>query len=1103
MQAAVRCEVDTTDTFRGKMRLTLIGAAVAAALANGATAQEQDGETPAEQITVTGQRVQRDGFDAPTPVVVIDRSTIDDLALTNVGDIVKQLPMNNAEVSASNTSSGSLNGYVTDANIGAELANLRGLNLAFGTRTLTLVDGHRFVPSTNGGAVDLSLIPSVLTQRMEVVTGGASAAYGSDAIAGVVNVVLDHEFTGFRGQLDYSVTGESDGEDTHAGFGFGTELFGDRGHIVVGVEYADSNAVDECTRTRSFCKPYAIFQSEGPYAATNPEYNFVDNAVTIPQLEGAIISVTRAFDPPPPGPGGGAFSQYSAIGDFAALPDAFRGKKFNEAGTALVDWQTGNFIDDAGLLMAGGEGLAPDYGVLMRVPVERHAVYTRFQYDLTDRMQTFVEASYGRRQATNSQVGGRNSFVGTLTSGLLIKTDNFFLPAAVRTELTNQNLTGLYVTKHNAAFPADLLPESSADNETHRVVLGLEGEFGSRGWTWDTYYTYGVNDQQQRLTNLPRNTATAPNDTGLDPDGVQFGYTSGPLANGNYPTVDANGIYGVSNLDLATDVIDDGTGNPACRINVAPTAAQQAILAAQPHIAALVAGCRPLNLLGTVNIDRAALDWVLGTQTENYEYTQHVVGGNIVGEVAELWAGPLTLATGFELRDEEGETLHPAPVQYWVPDYGSDFIGRQDLIEAYVEGDVSLISGRAGARDLRLNAAVRRTHAEVEDLTPNTESVGEKSFDFTTWKASLVWDITDSFRIRGTRSEDIRAPSFRELFFPGRPTPNWTIGVTNPWITPNPAGPWVADPNGADLPRNGGGNPNLIPETAYTTTFGIVLQPGGAAEGLRVSVDHYEIKLRDGVANIYTNGIINNCWESGGTSPLCDSIIPVNPAENAVTGFTDYDAIITGSNNVGNFTVKGVDVEALYSFDVGRHNLVLRMLTTYMQQLLVEDDNRGTLFGRTQQLAFNGTDYAGQVGSGGVDDIASFSESPELTGSLSVTYSADSFRATAQANYVGDAKLYNDLIDPTDPGWGVGVVNTLNVENYVGSYVNWTLSGSYSFPNGIEIFGVVNNAFDADPKIAPPLTTGAGNSGGGNNITNPVFYDSVGRRYRLGMRFAF
>jgi iron complex outermembrane recepter protein len=1083
-------------------RLSTFALAFAASGVTIAVAQEQEDEEAPDEITVTGTRIQRDGFTTPTPVTVIGRETIDDLGLNNVGDVVKQLPMNNAEVSATNTSQGSINGYVTDANIGAELANLRGLNVAFGTRTLTLIDGHRFVPSTNGGAVDLSLIPSNLVQRTEVVTGGASAAYGSDAVAGVVNVVLDHEFTGFRGQLDYAETSEGDGEDKHMGIGAGFELFQGRGHIVVGGEYTDTDAVGACTSTRSWCKPYAIFQAEGPFVAGNPEYNFVDNAVAIPQLTGGIIGVTRAADPPPPGPGGGGFSQFAVLGDYVDVPPAFINKRFNQAGTALVDWPTGSFIDDAALLMAGGEGPAPDLGVLMRVPVERHALYTRFQYDMTDRTQAFVEASYGRRQASNSQVGGRNSFTGVGTFGLLIKADNYFLPASVRQSLVGGGLTGMYVTKHNAAFPTDRLPESSADNETSRIALGLDGEFGG-GWTWDTYYTYGVNQQEQRLSNLPRNTSQAPNDTGLDADGVQFGYTSGPLANGSYPTVDANGIYGVSNLDLALDAVDNGSGQPACRINVAPTAAQQAILTAQPHIASLVSRCRPLNLFGLNNIDPAALDWVLGTQTEDYELTQHVVGGNVIGDVLDLWAGPWTIAAGAEFRSEEGETLHTAPVQYWSPDYGGDFLGEQDIVEGYVETDLTLLKDKPGARNLGLNAAARRTRTEVGDNTPYTNAVGEKTFNFTSWKTSLVWDVTETVRFRGTRSHDVRAPGFRELFFPGRPTPNWTLGVTNPWITPNPSGPWVNDPNGADLPRNGGGNPDLIPETADTNTFGIVLQPGGFAERLRLSVDWYQIKLKDGIANIYTNGIITNCYLSGGTSNVCSNIIPVNPAESPTTGFTDYAALITGSSNVSNFTAEGIDVEAVYDIDVGPGNLAFRVLLTYMDKLLVTDENRGQLFGRDLLLAVDGTDYAGQVGAGGVDDVASFSESPKRQGTVSATYSRGSLRTTLQGSYVGKANLYNDLIGVGEPGWGLGVPNTLNIPNEVGSYLNWTVSGSWSFRNDTEIFAVINNVLNQEPEIAPPLTTGAVVSGGGASITNPVFYDAIGRRLRLGVRFRF
>jgi iron complex outermembrane recepter protein len=214
---------------------------------------KEDEKPTLEEITVTGSRIQMSGFNAPNPVTVLDREMIDSLGIVNIGEAVGQLPANNPQVSAVNTSVGSVNDYVTGSNIGAQLANLRGLNPFFGTRTLTLVDGHRFVPSTNGGSVDLGLIPSNLVARTEVVTGGASAAYGSDAVAGVVNVVLDHELEGLKAQADYSQTERGDGEDAHFSIAGGMKLFGGRGHLIAGAEYDDSKGIGSCTDTRSWC----------------------------------------------------------------------------------------------------------------------------------------------------------------------------------------------------------------------------------------------------------------------------------------------------------------------------------------------------------------------------------------------------------------------------------------------------------------------------------------------------------------------------------------------------------------------------------------------------------------------------------------------------------------------------------------------------------------------------------------------------------------------------------------------------------------------------------------------------------------------------------
>ncbi len=174
-----------------------------------------------EEIIVTGSRVSQQGFDSPQPLTTIDNEQIQNLGIVNTGDVLRTLPQNTPFFTETNVGIGNFN-------VGAQLANLRGLNPFFGTRTLTLVDTRRVVPSTEGGAVDLTLIPSMLVQRTEVVTGGASAAYGSDAIAGVVNVILDKKLEGFKAQIDYGETSEGDGGDTHASFAWGTGILQQR-----------------------------------------------------------------------------------------------------------------------------------------------------------------------------------------------------------------------------------------------------------------------------------------------------------------------------------------------------------------------------------------------------------------------------------------------------------------------------------------------------------------------------------------------------------------------------------------------------------------------------------------------------------------------------------------------------------------------------------------------------------------------------------------------------------------------------------------------------------------------------------------------------------
>ena len=170
---------------------------------------------------VTGSRVARSTFTTPNPVTVLNSKDIENLGLVNVGDVLGELPQNSNFFAANNVGLGNFN-------VGAQLANLRGLNPFFGTRTLTLVDTERVVPQATGGGVDVTLIPSMLVARTEVVTGGASAVYGSDAVAGVVNIILDKKLTGLKVQADYGQTSHHDGGDTHFSFGYGSDLRGPR-----------------------------------------------------------------------------------------------------------------------------------------------------------------------------------------------------------------------------------------------------------------------------------------------------------------------------------------------------------------------------------------------------------------------------------------------------------------------------------------------------------------------------------------------------------------------------------------------------------------------------------------------------------------------------------------------------------------------------------------------------------------------------------------------------------------------------------------------------------------------------------------------------------
>lgn len=425
-------------------------------------------DAPVNDIVVTGTRLGAN-FTAPTPVTTIGAERLDALGITNVGEALNQLPSFRA--STGPAAQANLGG-----NIGARLLDLRGLDPQ---RTLVLVDGRRFVPSTVQGSVDTNLIPSSLVRSIDVVTGGASAAYGSDAVAGVVNFVLDRKKTGLDGEVSAGASQRGDDENFFASLSGGAS-FGERLHFVGAVEYEKLKGLGDCT-TRSWCNSQTlILGNTAPGAGGLPANLIVPGVNTSTMSPGGLIN--RSYD-----------AAGNAIG--TTTSDPLRGTKFLADGTP-APFEYGTLVGP--LFMLGGEGQGRNGFVSalnLKVPLERVSTYGALTAELTDAVTLKADASYGR--VTGSVDGAVfRDFNGTILGR--IKRDNPFIPESVAAAMDANGVDSFVLGK--AGF--DVGPgRAKSTTETYRGVLALEANINDN-WTVEASYQYGRTNFTQRATNL-------------------------------------------------------------------------------------------------------------------------------------------------------------------------------------------------------------------------------------------------------------------------------------------------------------------------------------------------------------------------------------------------------------------------------------------------------------------------------------------------------------------------------------------------------------------------------------------------------------------------
>jgi iron complex outermembrane receptor protein len=968
-----------------------VGAAAAAAQPTEAPATE---ERRREDIVITGTRVIRDGYRAPTPLTVLTREDIQNGSPSNnIADFVNELPSLAGSTRPSNSR---LN--LSSGQAGVNALNMRNLGEV---RTLVLLDGRRSVASTITGLIDINTIPQMLVQRVDVVTGGVSATYGSDGVAGVVNFILDNHFHGLTIQGDSGITRYGDGFNYSGGIAGGWNFAGGRGHIMVQGEIAHRDGIFN-TNDRDW-------NQTGYVRIQDP--NWVQNVSTTPRFIASLTQIGAANSTP-----GGLIT-----GSAGGPANRLRGIYF-VGGGAQAQYQYGalTFPSPTGAaaptLTQGGSWQVNDSGrrIGLDAQDDRYGLFGRVSYEFSDAFQVFAQASYNRQHILFN--AGPN-----LSTGIAIKPDNAFLLQ----QLTPAQLAG--ITGVTLATTAADLPVRQADNRraVQRYLIGAQGDFTMFGNNahWDAYAQYGRAELREQLRN----------------------------------------IMNTARMNNATDAVFSIAGNRSspivCRINVD----------ADPNNND--PACVPLNRMGVGVASQAAIDYVLGAPYRDETVTEKDGGFNLSFNPFSTWAGTVSVAVGAEYREERIRGFVPTQFQpvvtvsplgvrstanAWSVGNYLPSNGSYNVKEAYLETVVPLGFG------LEFNGAVRATDYSTSGYV-------------TTWRLGGTWQPIPDFRLRVTRSRDIRAPNLNELFQAGSANSD---SVSNPFFNTGTPLNGVIYPT-ASISYSGlsTGNPNLRAEKADQWDIGGVITPR-FLPGFAFSADYFRIDLQGAIDSISAQETINRCFE--GVQEYCDAITqdPVNATRILIR---------TQPFNYVRKLVRGIDFDASYRLPLDRvfagaqgnftlHGVATRYIENLSDTGIVDNFVVNT-------VGVNGGQFSTPTW---IFRVSAAYDSPE--GSITLVG-----RGVSSGRYTANA-----LVCSTNCPIGRTNAELTQFPTYDVNHVHGALYFDLNVTKNFDAMGrgdgqffiSVTNLFDADPILLPETGLAA----------NSTYSDLLGRQFRVGMR---
>lgn len=831
-------------------------AASATSTAPSVDAQATTTTTPeaSDEIVVTASRIAQSPI-AAQPTQAITAETIAKRGYTNLGMALLELPVfsvpGNSPVGGQGFGSAGQT-FVNMYNLGAQ-------------RTLTLVNGNRFVSSASsslfgpvaGSPVDFASLPTSLVDRVETVSVGGAPIYGSDAIAGTVNVILKRNYQGlsFAGQSGVSERGRG-GTYNVSGL-VGQNFDEERGNITLSMQYDKQNGIPTSeifyqsgdapffTRAQRG-KPFQqqLYYGGQRYAVfTNTGMPMVNDGVP-------ILSGRRS----------------------SAITDAQGRALFFGANGSLTPFNNGE-ITGQSLIQAGGDGFRiRDFGNF-QVDSSRFSGTALFHYDFSDSLRFSGEAWYGRSIATNLR--GQPFYntalfgnAGETNGNLVISTANPFLSAADRaTIISNLAANGQPTDKfYLARANTDLATgEFRTATDLYRVVGGLDGDlhFGDRTLTWEVKGIYGRSNTKTTARELV-----------------------------------------TKNFFNAINAVRDASGNITC----APGATNATI----PTISAT---CAPLNIFGVHQASQAAMNYITAIATPTQQNVQGDVIADIKGDLIKLPAGFAKFVLGYEHR-YESTNFRPGTFYYGEPNgngtrtqYGNPIpidpvAGSYHTNEFFTELNVPLVSGDMHVpliHSLELQGAARYVR--------NSMTGG-----FWAYTGGGKYAPFKGLTLRGNYTRSLRAPAITELFAPiGQVFSAANDPCDSRYIKggPNPS-KRAANCAAAGLPANftsnvvdytaagrSGGNPNLQNEIGNSWTAGGVFEPK-FIPGLRLSGDYVHIDVKNEVASLELVDVMNACYDSANypNSPFCGSF--TRDAKGQVTSFT------TGNYNIGIERFRGI-----------------------------------------------------------------------------------------------------------------------------------------------------------------------------------------------------